>query len=267
MVMILTSGGFRTKTPILSHGDISPSPLFLPLQKYHINVTAQHNDNTYQWRFQVTAQCNGNTYQWRFQVTAQRNVNTYQWRFQVTAQRNGNTYQWRFQVTAQRNGNTYQWRFQDSDTCTLSWRCPRRCRHCDREYGHRGCGRHSQRCWHSQWHHPSGQRLSSPPSAVAAKQTNRWTSTHAATFKHVTVSILLNLINPFTAPACKISSWKMHGRACKQYIFRSYNIYFQCYLCVLIKILSHTSATTTTTTKKETKGLKAFKFRTFIGRF
>ena len=28
-------------------------------------------------------------------------------------------------------------------------------------------------------------------------------------------------INPFTAPACKISGWKMDGRACKQYIFRS----------------------------------------------
>ena len=36
-------------------------------------------------------------------------------------------------------------------------------------------------------------------------------------------------VNPFTAPACKVFGWKMHWRACKQYIFRSYNIYFRCY--------------------------------------
>ena len=236
MVMILTSGGFRTKTPMLSHGDISPSPMFHPLQRYHINVTAQCNGNTYQWRFQVTAQCNGNTYQWRFQVTAQCNGNTYQWRFQVTAQCNGNTYQWRFQVTPQHDGNTYRWRFQDSDTCTLSRRCPHRRRHCDRGYGHRGCGRRSQRCWHSQWHHPSGQCLSSPPSAVAAKQTNTWTLAHAANFKHVMVSILWNLVNPFTVPACKMSRLKA-----AQTLQKSFRWHYKprCLICIYTCKRSH----------------------------
>ena len=37
-------------------------------------------------------------------------------------------------------------------------------------------------------------------------------------------------LNPFTAAACKKNSgWNIHGRACKQYIFRSYNICFQCF--------------------------------------
>ena len=35
-----------------------------------------------------------------------------------------------------------------------------------------------------------------------------------------------NLINPFTAPAQTFPGWKMQGRACKQCIFQSYNIYF-----------------------------------------
>ena len=35
--------------------------------------------------------------------------------------------------------------------------------------------------------------------------------------------------NPFTAQPVKFPGWKMQGRAHKQYIFRFYNIYFQCY--------------------------------------
>ena len=30
-------------------------------------------------------------------------------------------------------------------------------------------------------------------------------------------------LNPFTAPAWRFSGWKIQGRACRQYIFRSYN--------------------------------------------
>ena len=54
--------------------------------------------------------------------------------------------------------------------------------------------------------------------------------------------------------------WKMHGRAYEQYIFCSYNIYFQCYMfwwksfhMIMWKI------------KPET--VQGFKFYTFIGRF
>ena len=36
-------------------------------------------------------------------------------------------------------------------------------------------------------------------------------------------------IKPFTAPACHFRARTMHGHACRQYFFRSYNIYFQCH--------------------------------------
>ena len=35
-------------------------------------------------------------------------------------------------------------------------------------------------------------------------------------------------LTPSLPQHVKFSGWKMHGRACKQCIFRSYNIYFQC---------------------------------------
>ena len=37
-------------------------------------------------------------------------------------------------------------------------------------------------------------------------------------------------LTPLLPQPVKYPGWKMHGRACKQYIFRSYNIYFQCYV-------------------------------------
>ena len=49
----------------------------------------------------------------------------------------------------------------------------------------------------------------------------------------------------------------MHGRACKQYIFRSYNNSHSM-LCVLMKILSHASE------KKKTQILKGFGFPAFL---
>ena len=51
----------------------------------------------------------------------------------------------------------------------------------------------------------------------------------------------------------------MHGRTRKQYVFRFYNIYFQC--CVSMKILYHASA------KQKTEAVKGFTFYTFIGLF
>ena len=67
----------------------------------------------------------------------------------------------------------------------------------------------------------------------------------------------------------KLVGWKMHGRACKQYSFQSYNtftFYAMRVFCLflflfLMIILSHASA------KKKTKKLKGFKLRTFTGRF
>ena len=42
-------------------------------------------------------------------------------------------------------------------------------------------------------------------------------------------SLAVELVNPVTAPARKLSGWMMHGCACKQNIFQSCDIYFQCY--------------------------------------
>ena len=36
-------------------------------------------------------------------------------------------------------------------------------------------------------------------------------------------------LTPLLPQPVKFPGWKMHVRACKQYIFRSYSIYFQCY--------------------------------------
>ena len=78
--------------------------------------------------------------------------------------------------------------------------------------------------------------------------------THTKLWQHTCST--LSTINPFTAPACKISRLK----ACKQFIFRSYNNLLSM-LCVSMKILSRASA------KKKTKMLKRFRFCTFIGCF
>ena len=67
------------------------------------------------------------------------------------------------------------------------------------------------------------------------------------------------MLNPFTAQSLTFPGCKMHGRACKQYIFRSYNPSTFGTMC-LMKILSHASP------KRETKRLNGSKFRTFTGR-
>ena len=70
-------------------------------------------------------------------------------------------------------------------------------------------------------------------------------------------------INPFTAPACKISRLKSaHIHACKQYIWSPYNKNELSILCILTKIPSCVQA------KSPLKSLNSgFKFGTFIGRF
>ena len=42
-------------------------------------------------------------------------------------------------------------------------------------------------------------------------------------------SILCCTLTPSLPQPVKFPGWKMHGHACKQYIFRSCNVYFQCY--------------------------------------
>ena len=100
------------------------------------------------------------------------------------------------------------------------------------------------------------------------------------------------MFNPFTATAFKISGQflSMHGRACKQRIFRSYTfnartrlqtayfpvLYFQrtdasansifsgpilSVVCIFLTTISHGSA------KNKAKRGKGFKFRTFTGHF
>ena len=68
-------------------------------------------------------------------------------------------------------------------------------------------------------------------------------------------------LTPSLPLTVKIPGWKMRGRACKQYIFRSCNTSTFNAMCVLMKTLSFSSA------KKTTKGLKDFKFRTFTWSF
>ena len=40
--------------------------------------------------------------------------------------------------------------------------------------------------------------------------------------------LLVGSLTPSLPQPLKLPGWNMHGRACKQYIFRFYNIYFQC---------------------------------------
>jgi len=62
----------------------------------------------------------------------------------------------------------------------------------------------------------------------------------------------------------------MHRSASKQYIFRSYDIYFLM-LCFLVESLSHARAKRKEKKRekkeKKTKRLKSFKFCTFMIRF
>ena len=73
--------------------------------------------------------------------------------------------------------------------------------------------------------------------------------------------LLLNSsLTPSLPQPVRFPGWKMHGRTCKQYIFRSYNT--STFNAMRFdEILSHASA------KKKTKRLKGFKFRTFNYRF
>ena len=51
----------------------------------------------------------------------------------------------------------------------------------------------------------------------------------------------------------------MHGSACKQYMFRSYDIYFQCFAFSWLSFHMPVQ-------EKKTQRLKGLKFRTIIGR-
>ena len=61
---------------------------------------------------------------------------------------------------------------------------------------------------------------------------HHWSGTVShAKLDHQTCSRLWNLtsLTPSLPQPVKFPGWKMHGCACKQYIFQSYNIYFECY--------------------------------------
>ena len=67
-------------------------------------------------------------------------------------------------------------------------------------------------------------------------------------------------LTPSLPQPVKCPGWKMQGHASKQSIFRPYNICCQCY--VIWWQPFHTPVR-----KRRPKGLKGFKFITFIGRF
>ena len=69
-------------------------------------------------------------------------------------------------------------------------------------------------------------------------------------------------LNPFTAPARKISGLKDSRRYLQTAYFQSCK-HLSSMLCILMKIVLHNYASA----KKKTKKLKGFKFRTFICRF
>ena len=66
--------------------------------------------------------------------------------------------------------------------------------------------------------------------------------------------------NPSLPQPVKFPGWMMQGRACKQCIFQSYNIYFLCYAFWWKSF--HMPMP-----KRRQKRLKGFKFHTFMGRF
>ena len=72
---------------------------------------------------------------------------------------------------------------------------------------------------------------------------------------------LRSCINPFIAPACKMSGLRNAGTCLQTAYFQSYNASTFSAARVLIKIVSYATA------KKKTKRLKGFKFRAVIGRF
>ena len=78
---------------------------------------------------------------------------------------------------------------------------------------------------------------------------------------HVSEVIICLILTPSLPQQVQFSGLNdaQHGRACKQYVFRSRNV---CISAVRFdQILSHASA------KKETKRLKGFRFCTFMGGF
>ena len=77
-------------------------------------------------------------------------------------------------------------------------------------------------------------------------------------FSAATITTVAPLTLSLPQPV-KFPIWKMHGRACKQCIFRSHNNLLLT-LYVLMKIFSHACA------RNKTKRLEGFKFGTFIGR-
>ena len=76
---------------------------------------------------------------------------------------------------------------------------------------------------------------------------------------NITVSASIRLFPSLPQPV-KFPGWKMHGRACKQYIFRSYNT-------STFSAVPFDESPFTWQCQKETKMLKSFKFRNFIGCF
>ena len=72
------------------------------------------------------------------------------------------------------------------------------------------------------------------------------------------------ILTPSLPQPVQCPGWKMHGHACKQCIFRSYNSVLWM-PCVWMKILLHASANMPV--RKRRQKDKGFRFRTFIGCF
>ena len=86
-----------------------------------------------------------------------------------------------------------------------------------------------------------------------------WLSTLHTQPNEATVKMLL-LLTPSLPQPVKFIRWKVHGRACKQYISGPITL-LVLMLYILMKILSHTSV------KMKMKRLKGFQFCTFNSYF
>ena len=119
-----------------------------------------------------------------------------------------------------------------------------------------------------------------PPTSAskycAVSQTRLLLTINYTRFAHLLKAVLANrlglqslrfvILTPSLPQPVTFPGKKLHERACKQYMFRSYNICIYIYTFSAMrfdkkKILSHANA------KKKTERLNGFKLYTLIGRF
>ena len=88
-----------------------------------------------------------------------------------------------------------------------------------------------------------------------------WNCETHAFWNFISLVIQSVFLTPSLPQPVRFPGWKMLGRACKQYVFQSCNVYFSM-LCIWMSILSHASAK-----KKKTKKATGFQVLRFYWSF